>query len=102
MTYAQALQEDYANEERIPAPAHQVGDRVFVDAQSLRSERPSWKLDFKSYGLYPIVKIISPYAYQLSLSPESNSHPVFLVKKVRLASNDHFQDRIQVISLHWE
>ena len=41
MTYAQALQEDYANERRIPAPAYQVGDRVFVDTQNLCSERPS-------------------------------------------------------------
>ncbi len=32
MTYAQALQEDYANKRRVPSPAYQVGDRVFVDA----------------------------------------------------------------------
>lgn len=88
ITYAQALQEDYANKKRIPAPAYQVGARVFVDAQNLRSERPSRKLDLKSYGPYPIVKIISPYAYQLSLPPESNAHPVFHVNKLRLASND--------------
>ena len=88
MTYAQALQEDYANKRRVPAPAYQVGDRVFVDAQNLRSKRPSRKLDFKSYGPYPIAKIISPYAYQLSLPPESNAHPVFHVNKLRLDSND--------------
>ena len=88
MTYAQALQEDYANKKRVPAPAYHVGDRVFVDAQNLRSERPFRKLDFKSYGPYPIVKIISPYAYQLSLPPESNAHLVFHVNKLRLASND--------------
>ena len=33
---------------------------------------------------YPIVKIISPYAYQALASPESNPHPV---NKLRLASN---------------
>ncbi len=88
MTYAQALQEDYANKKRVPAPAHQVGDHVFVDAQNLCSERPFRKLDFKSYGLYPIVKIISLYAYHLLLPPESKAHPVFYVNKLQLASND--------------
>ena len=62
IAYAQALQEDYANKRRIPAPAYQVGDRMFIEAQNLRSERPSRNLDFKSYGRYPIVKLISPYA----------------------------------------
>ncbi len=88
MTYAQALQEDYANGKRVPAPAYQVGDRVFVDAENLCSERPSRKLDFISYGPYPTVKIISSYTYQLSLPAESNAHPVFQVNKLRLASHD--------------
>ncbi len=88
MTYAQALQEDYANKSRGSAPAYQVDDRVFVYAKNFRSERLSRKLNFKSYGPYPIVKIISLYEYQLSLPPESNAHPVFYVNKLGLASND--------------
>ena len=88
MTYAQAIQEDYANKKRIPAPNYKVGDYVFVDAKNLRSERPSKKLDFKSYGPYLIDKIIGPYAYRLSLPPDSNAHPVFHVNKLRLAPDD--------------
>ncbi len=65
MTYSQILQEDFAKKRRIAASASQVVDHVFVDAQILRSKRPFKKLNFKSYGLYSIVKIISPYAYQL-------------------------------------
>ena len=56
MTYAQALQADYANRRRLPTPAYQVGDRVFVDAQNLRSERPSKKLDFNPTALTPLSK----------------------------------------------
>lgn len=77
MTYAQAMQEQYANQNRNPAPNYQIGDYVFVDATYLRSDRPSKKLDFKSYGLYPILKRISPYAYQLGLPTESNARQVF-------------------------
>ncbi len=38
MTYAQALQEDYANKRRVPAPAYQVSDRVFFHSQNPGSE----------------------------------------------------------------
>ena len=69
MTYSQALQGDYANKKRVPAPDYQVIDRVFVDAHNLHSERPSQKLDFKFYGSYPIVKITSPYAYHSLFPP---------------------------------
>ena len=88
MTYAQAIQEDHANRKRNLAPKYKVGDYVFVDAKNLRSERPSKKLDFKSYGPYLVDRIISPYAYQLSLPPDSNAHPVFHVNKLRIAPDD--------------
>ena len=61
---------------------------MFVNATYLRSERPTKKLDFKSYGAYPVLKKTSFYAYQLGLPPESNVHPVFHVNKLRLAPND--------------
>lgn len=88
MTFAQAIQEDYANRKRIPAPNYKVGDYVFVDAKNLRSERPSKKLDFKSYGPCRIDRIIGSYAYRLSLPPDSNAHPVFHVNKLRLGPDD--------------
>lgn len=88
MTYSQALQKEYVNRKKTPAPAYQVGDRIFVDVQNLCSEQPFKKLDFKLYGPYSIVKLINPYAFKLSLSAESNAYPVFHVNKFWLASND--------------
>lgn len=72
MNYAQALQEDYVNKKRVPAPIYQIDDYLFVDARNLRLDRPSRKLDFRSYGPYPIVKIISFRLSQM-LTPFSKS-----------------------------
>lgn len=85
MTFAQAMQEQYANQKQTPMPNYQIGDYVFFGATCLCSDRPSKKLDFKSYGPYPILKQISSYAYQLGLPLESNTYPVFHVNKQRLA-----------------
>ena len=111
MTYVQVLQEDYTNKEGVSAPAYQVNDRVFVDAQNFCSKQPFQKLGFKSYGPYLMVKIISPYAYQLSPPPESNTHTVFYINKLWLSSNDPlprqnpgapFSPRVRDITKEWE
>ena len=70
MIWAQALQEEYVNRKRSPAPTYQVGNMVWLDARNIRTKRPSKKLDSKALGKYRISKIISPYAYRLEL-PES-------------------------------
>ena len=51
------------------------------------------KLDFKSYSPYLVDRIISPYAYQQSLLPDSNVHPVFHINKLCLAPNDRLPGR---------
>ena len=89
MLWAQALQQEYANRKRQPAPAYKIGDSVWLDARNIRTKRQSKKLDWKNLGLYKISKVVSSHAYRLDL-PDSMKllHPVFHVSLLRPAPND--------------
>jgi hypothetical protein len=63
MTWAQALQQEYANQKRSPAPAYKVGNKVWLDARNIRTQRASKKLDWKNLGPYRVAKRISSHAY---------------------------------------
>ena len=85
--WSQALQQEYANKSRQPAPAYQVGDKVWLDARNIRTTRASKKLDWKNLGPYRVSQIVSSHAYKLDL-PKSMSklHPVFHVWLLRPAA----------------
>lgn len=89
MLWAQALQQEYANRKRQPAPAYKIGDSVWLDARNIRTKRQSKKLDWKNLGPYKISKVVSSHAYRLDL-PDSMKllHPVFHVSLLRPAPND--------------
>ena len=46
MVYAQAIQPEHADKDRLPAPAYQVGDEVWLLHRHIQPTRPSSKLDF--------------------------------------------------------
>ena len=69
MTYAQAMQSEYADRHRQHAPKYAVGDEVWLDARNLAINRPNKKLSNKFEGPFPITDIISPYLYRLELPP---------------------------------
>jgi transposase InsO family protein len=52
--YAQARQQENADQHRTPAPAFQSGDLVWVDGRNWRTERPSRKLENKHHGPYRV------------------------------------------------
>ena len=79
MQFAQANYETATNRHRIPAPAYQVGDKVWLSTQNLHTKRPSQKLDMRRAGLFKIKRVISPYAYELNLPKALQVHPVFHV-----------------------
>lgn len=62
---------------------YSVGQYVWLDGSNISTSRPSKKLDDKRYGPFPIEKIISDNAYQLTLPESFNVHPVFNVVKLR-------------------
>ena len=88
MTYAQAMQSDYANRHRQHAPKYAVGDLVWLDARNLSIDRPNKKLSNKFEGLFPITDINSSYSYRLELPSSWSCHPVFHTSLLRPYPND--------------
>ena len=77
MVYAQAIQAEQADKDRLPAPAYQVGDEVWHLRRHIQTTRPSSKLDFKRLGPFEIIQRISSHAYKLDLPASMKWHPVF-------------------------
>ena len=79
----------YADYHRSSAPTYSIGDKVWLDASHLKTNRPTKKLDDKRLGPFSIAKIISPTAVRLTLPTQWNIHPVFHVSLIRPAQEDH-------------
>jgi hypothetical protein len=86
LLWAQASQQEYANRKRSPAPAYSVGDRVWLDARNIRTNRQSKKLDWKNLGPFSVMKVVSSHAYRLDLPDSMKIHPVFHVSLLRPAA----------------
>jgi hypothetical protein len=54
-----------------------VGDLVWLKGTNLKLTHLKAKLDTKRYGLFPIMKEISPVVFQLTLPPQWHIHNVF-------------------------
>ena len=81
MLWAQEQQAKYANRSRTPAPELRVGDKVWLDARYITTERTMKKLDYKKIGPYKIKRVIRRgAAYELDLPRamlRKGLHPVF-------------------------
>ena len=74
----------YYDRRRSPAPAYEVRDKVWLNAQNYTTTRPTKKLDHKWLGPFVIEKVISPAAVKLRLPPrERGIHPVISVSNIR-------------------
>jgi len=82
------VQEEGANRGRIPAPNIQEGSQVWLDAQYVRTTRPTRKLVRKRLGPFTVVRRVSPYAYELELPASIQIHPVQPVSLLDPAVND--------------
>jgi hypothetical protein len=86
LLWSQATQQEYANRTRSGAPAYTVGDRVWLDARNIRTNRQSKKLDWKNLGPYKVAQMVSSHAYRLELPDSMKIHPVFHVSLLRPAA----------------
>ena len=67
MVYAQAVQFEQADKDRLPAPVYNIGDEVWLLRRHIHTSRPSSKLDFKRLGRFKILRRISSHTYELDL-----------------------------------
>ena len=88
MTYEQATLAEQSSKDRLPAPAYNVGDQVWLLRRDIQITWPSCKLDFKRLVRCMIVQKVSSHAYKLDLPPSMNCHPVFHVSLLEPATSD--------------
>jgi hypothetical protein len=88
MLFAQAKQQEYANQSRTPSPAYAIGDNVWLNARHITTRRPSVKLDHKRLGPFPVIELIGKHACRLQLPLTMKVHNVFHVRLLEPASSD--------------
>jgi transposase InsO family protein len=88
LTASRARYEDNANRNRRPARNYQVNDLVWLNAKNIKTLRPQKKLDWKNLGPFRVEKVVSPYAYRLTLPESMRNHNVFHVSLLRPVANN--------------
>lgn len=85
MQAAQERQARYANRGRRDYQ-FKVGDKAWLASSHLRlpqAANAGRKLQPRYYGPYPVVKVVSPVAYELKLPPQLKLHPVIHIDQLK-------------------
>jgi hypothetical protein len=75
-SWAQSIQLEQADKRHQEGVGMTVGDRVWMDARNISTQRPNKKLDWKHLEPYEISEVICPWAYRLNLPKDHHIHPV--------------------------
>ncbi|QRW05901.1 Transposon Tf2-1 polyprotein [Ceratobasidium sp. AG-Ba] len=67
-----------------------VGDKVWLDACNIRTERPVAKLSAKKIGPYRVVKKEGTHAFKHKLPHTLKVHPTFHTSLISLKKDDPF------------
>ena len=94
VSYAQAIQAEGGNHRRIPAPVFRPGERVWLDARNIKTQRPTVKLDHHRLGPYKVVESVGASAVCLCLPDTTQIHPVFHVSLLEHAADNAFPGQI--------
>jgi len=87
LAWAQAVQKEYADRKRVPAPEIKVGDWVMLDAKNVSTNRPSDKLDYKNLGRFKVSEVAkNESAVKLDLPESFKIFPWFHPVLIHLAS----------------
>ena len=84
MAAAQEAQEHGTNRRRNQAPSYQVGDKVWLSLENIKTDRPSKKLDAR-YAKYTVLEVVGSHSYRLDTP--SGVHNVFHARLLRPASS---------------
>jgi hypothetical protein len=74
---AQETHKRYYDRKRRVALTFEIGDKVWLDAGNIQTDRPSKKLAHKRLGPYEIMDKIGKTSYKLKLPKTMKVHPVF-------------------------
>ena len=85
MAAAQDTQEKQANTYRAQAVAYNVGDKVWLSLENVRSNRPSKTLDHR-YAKFTVLEVLGSHNYRLDTPP--GIHNVFHTRLLRPANVD--------------
>ena len=84
----------YYNQRRTKAPEYKPGDKVYLDASDIQTNRPSRKLSHRNLGPFLVEKRVGNSAYRLKLPISMKRlHPVFNVVKLTPAPTDPIEGR---------
>jgi reverse transcriptase-like protein/integrase-like protein/chromodomain-containing protein len=88
MAAAQDTQEKQANAYRSQATVYQVGDKVWLSLENIKSNRRNKSLDHR-YAKFTVLEVLSSHNYKLDTPP--GIHNVFHTRLLRPANNDPLQ-----------
>ena len=94
MGHTKAIQSDTGNRRRTPDPIFRPGDKVWLDARNIKTQRPLVKLDHRSLGLFEVFENIGASTVCLRLPATVQIHPIFHVSLLEHAADDPYPGQI--------
>ena len=74
-TSSQQIQKNHVDRHQIPS-CFDIGDRVWLLRQHIKTTPPSEKLDYRRFGTFRIIRKINDVTFRLDLPPQLWIHPV--------------------------
>ena len=81
-----------ANQDRMVLPPFQVGDRVYVCTDHIRTNCATWKLVEQKIGPFLIMSQPSAMSFTLQLPATIHIHPIFHISQLEPEDPNTFQD----------
>lgn len=92
MASAQQVMEEVTNRHRQQSPSFKIGDKVWLNLENIRTNRPTKKLDAK-HAKFTVLEAIGSHSYRLNTPP--GIHDVFHSQLLRLASYNPLPSQVQ-------